>query len=55
MEYNEQLTIAEKELVGWVNRWQDESDLGPLDLVALLETMKLQLYYNYWSNERKDE
>lgn len=40
-----QISAAETELASWANRWQDESDLQPLDIVGILECMKLQVYY----------
>ena len=50
-EYSKQLACAETELTGWINRWQDESDLNAMDLIGILECMKLQLYVNMREQE----
>jgi len=52
-EYKKQLGSAETELCGWISRWQDESDLDAVDLIGLLECMKLQLYVNMDKQEEE--
>lgn len=51
---DEMIQMVEGEICGVINRWQEESELDALDIVGLLEQMKLQLYYEYYKKNMED-